>query len=145
MRSKLSIIELIALLVLAVTLYFIYNDAFSKPKDEMVMKTDTGEVVLTKEPCEFTKMGLQGYPYAAYATDKGHANHEGCWKIDIVRNMSSVLIYFPEIDATAVYNPALFELRKESNVSIDPKFENNNLMIYGEYRFWNLLFVISEP
>ena len=102
---------------------------------EFSMKSETGEVVLTGEPCSFTKMGLEGYPYAAYATESGHANHEGCWKIDIVRNMSSVLVYFPEIDATAVYNPALFELRKESNVSIDPKFENNNLMIYGEYRF----------
>ena len=33
---------------------------------ELSMKSETGEVVLTSEPCTFTKMGLQGYPYAAY-------------------------------------------------------------------------------
>ena len=75
---------------------------------EMSMKTETGEIVLTSEECTFKKMGLQGYEYAAYATDKGHANHEGCWKMDVVNNMSAVLVYFPEIDATAVYNPKLF-------------------------------------
>lgn len=76
---------------------------------EMSMATETGEVVLTLEECTFTKMGLRGYPYAAYATDKGKANHEGCWKKEDINNMSAVLIYFPEIDATAVYNPQLFK------------------------------------
>jgi hypothetical protein len=135
MRSKMSIVEILALICLGLTLYFIYNDAFSKSKDEMVMKTETGEVVLTTEPCEFIKMGLTNYPYAAYATEKGHANHEGCWRMDIVDRMSAVLVYFPEIDATAVYNPKLFIPRSEPNVSIDPQFENNRFMIYGVYTF----------
>ena len=78
---------------------------------EMSMKTDTGELVLTTEPCTFISMGLQGYPYAAYATEKGHANHEGCWKVDVVDRFSAILVYFPEIDATAVYNPKLFQPR----------------------------------
>jgi hypothetical protein len=91
---------------------FLYDYAYGKelPK-EMSMATEAGEVVLTLEECTFIKMGLRGYPYAAYATDKGKANHEGCWKKESVNNMESVLIYFPEIDATAVYNPQLFKPR----------------------------------
>lgn len=101
---------------MAVTLvllwFFLYDYADSKelPK-EMSMKTDVGEVVLTTEECIFIKMGLRNYPYAAYATEKGKANHEGCWRKDDVNGMSSVLIYFPEIDSTAVYNPQLFSPR----------------------------------
>jgi hypothetical protein len=83
---------------------------------EYAMKTETGEIVLTQEPCEFTKMGLEGYPYAAYATEKGHANHEGCWTTDIVDRFKAIKIYFPEIDATGVYNPNLFHPRLEPNV-----------------------------
>ena len=104
---------------------------------EMTMKTETGEVVLTTEPCTFTKMGLTGYPYAAYATEKGHANHEGCWKVDVVDRYSAILVYFPEIDSTAVYNPKLFSPKKkvEPNTKLEPKLENNNVMIYGVYTF----------
>lgn len=91
---------------------FLYDYAYSKelPK-ELSMKTDVGEVVLTTEECIFIKMGLTNYPYAAYATEKGKANHEGCWRKDDINGMSSVLIYFPEIDSTAVYNPKLFTPR----------------------------------
>lgn len=90
----------------------INNDLFALdlPK-ELVMKTDSGEIVLTSEPCTFTKMGLQGYEYAAYATEQGHANHEGCWQRDSYEGKSSVQIFFPEINATAVYNPNLFKPR----------------------------------
>ena len=95
---------------------------------EFSMKSETGEVVLTKEPCEFIKMGLKNYPYAAYATEKGHANHEGCWRMDNVNGMRSVLIYFPEIDATGVYNPEMFKPRNSPTV----KFENNKAMVYFE-------------
>ena len=97
-------------LVLLWLFLFDYAEAKNLPK-EMVMKTEVGEMVLTTEECTFKKMGLQGYEYAAYATEKGHANHEGCWKMDTVNNMQSVLIYFPEIDATGVYNPKLFAPR----------------------------------
>lgn len=108
---------------------------------EFSMKTETGEVVLTREPCEFIKMGLKGYPYAAYATDKGHANHEGCWTMDIVDRFKAVKVYFPEIDATAVYNPALFGPRgidvkaPEDSVKGSVRFENNKVMVYEEITF----------
>lgn len=100
------------ILVLAIFWAWLYDYAEGKelPK-ELVMKTDVGEVVLTTEECAFKKMGLRGYDYAAYATEKGHANHEGCWRMDVINDMKSVLIYFPEIDSTGVYNPQLFAPR----------------------------------
>lgn len=95
---------------------------------EFSMKSETGEVVLTSEPCEFIKMGLEGYPYAAYATEIGHANHEGCWRRDIVDKSEAILIYFPEINATGVYNPKLFLPRVKPTV----RFENGRAMVYQE-------------
>ena len=100
---------------------------------EFSMKSETGEVVLTSEPCTFTKMGLEGYPYAAYATEKGHPNHEGCWRRDIVDRMEAILIYFPEINATGVYNPKLFHPRDSLKPTV--RFENNNVMLYEELTF----------
>jgi hypothetical protein len=99
------------IIVLLVLFSVINTYAVTLPK-ELSMKTDVGEVVLTSEECSFKKMGLQGYEYAAYATEKGHANHEGCWRREDINGMSSVMIYFPEIDSTAVYNPILFRPRE---------------------------------
>ena len=62
-------------LVLCIFWTFLFNYAESADIKEMSMSTQAGEVVLTTEECTFKKMGLQGYDYAAYATDKGHANH----------------------------------------------------------------------
>ena len=76
---------------------------------EMSMKTEAGEIVLTTEECAFKKMGLQGYEYAAYATEIGHANHEGCWKSDSYEGKHAVYIYFPEINQTAVFDAKLFQ------------------------------------
>ena len=76
---------------------------------EMSMKTEAGEIVLTTEECAFKKMGLQGYEYAAYATEPGHANHEGCWKSDSYEGKHAVYIYFPEINQTAVFDAKLFQ------------------------------------
>jgi hypothetical protein len=76
---------------------------------EMSMPTEAGEIVLTTEECIFKKQGLQGYDYAAYATDKGHANHEGCWKSDSYEGKHAVFIYFPEINQTAVFDAKLFK------------------------------------
>jgi len=76
---------------------------------EMSMKTETGEIVLTSQECIFKKMGLQGYEYAAYATELGHANHEGCWKSDSYEGKYAVYIYFPEINQTAVFDAKLFQ------------------------------------
>ena len=98
---------------------------------EFSMKSETGEIVLTEEPCEFIKMGLKNYPYAAYATEKGHPNHEGCWRRDIVDKSEAVLIYFPEIEATGVYNPRLFKPRLKPTV----KFNNGSAMVYYGYSF----------
>ena len=99
--------------------------------EEFSMKSETGEVVLTSEPCTFTKMGLKNYPYAAYATETGHANHEGCWRRDIVDKSEAILIYFPEIDATGVYNPILFKPRIKPTV----RFEDGNVMVYQGFTF----------
>ena len=76
---------------------------------EMSMPTEAGEIVLTTEECIFKKQGLQGYDYAAYATEKGHANHEGCWKSDSYEGKHAVYIYFPEINQTAVFDAKLFK------------------------------------
>ena len=76
---------------------------------QMSMKTEAGEIVLTTEECAFKKMGLQGYEYAAYATEPGHANHEGCWKSDSYEGTHAVYIYFPEINQTAVFDAKLFQ------------------------------------
>jgi hypothetical protein len=76
---------------------------------EMSMKTESGEIVLTSQECIFKKMGLQGYEYAAYATELGHANHEGCWKSDSYEGKHAVYIYFPEINQTAVFDAKLFQ------------------------------------
>jgi len=77
--------------------------------NQMSMKTELGEIVLTTEECAFKKMGLQGYEYAAYATETGHANHEGCWKSDSYEGKHAVYIYFPEINQTAVFDAKLFK------------------------------------
>ena len=76
---------------------------------QMSMKTEAGEIVLTTEECSFKKMGLQGYEYAAYATETGHVNHEGCWKSDSYEGKHAVFIYFPEINQTAVFDAKLFQ------------------------------------
>jgi len=97
----------ITLLLLWVFLYD-YAEAKELPK-EMSMATEAGEIVLTTKECIFTKQGLQGYEYAAYATDRGHPNHEGCWKSDRYEGKQAVYIYFPEIDQTAVFDAKLFK------------------------------------
>ena len=137
--KDLFIISIAGVLFWWVTIWPIDGNADPKIK-EMVMKTEVGELVLTTEPCEFIKMGLKGYPYAAYSTEKGRANHEGCWKVDVVDRFSAVLVYFPEIDATAVYNPNLFKPREEPSVSIEPKFQArfedfNRIMLYEVITF----------
>jgi hypothetical protein len=89
---------------------FLYDYADSQElTKEMSMPTEAGEIVLTTEECIFKKQGLQGYDYAAYATDKGHANHEGCWRSDSYEGKHAVFIYFPEINQTAVFDAKLFK------------------------------------
>ena len=97
----------ITLLLLWVFLYD-YAEGKELPK-EMSMATEAGEIVLTTAECIFTKQGLQGYEYAAYATDRGHPNHEGCWKSDRYEGKQAVYIYFPEINQTAVFDAKLFK------------------------------------
>jgi hypothetical protein len=101
-------------LLMAITLLllwvFLYDYAEGKALvKEMSMATEAGEIVLTSEECAFKKQGLQGYDYAAYATDKGHPNHEGCWKSDNYEGKQAVYIYFPEINQTAVFDAKLFK------------------------------------
>jgi len=98
------------LTIIVVFWLLLTNLAYGKglPK-EMSMATEAGEIVLTTAECIFTKLGLQGYEYAAYATDRGHPNHEGCWKSDRYEGKQAVYIYFPEIDQTAVFDAKLFQ------------------------------------
>jgi len=96
--------------VLAVLWVFLLEYPYAQETiKQMSMKTDSGEIVLTTEECAFKKMGLQGYEYAAYATETGHANHEGCWKSDSYEGKHAVFIYFPEINQTAVFDAKLFQ------------------------------------
>ena len=101
-------------LLMAITLLllwvFLYDYAEGKelPK-EMSMATEAGEIVLTTTECTFTKLGLQGYDYAAYATDRGHPNHEGCWKSDSYEGIRAVYIFFSDINQTAVFDARLFK------------------------------------
>ena len=131
MKNVISFI--IVLLVLWFYALWVVDFRAAELPQEFSMKSETGEVVLTSEPCTFTKMGLENYPYAAYATEKGHANHEGCWRRDIVDRTEAILIYFPEINATGVYNPKLFHPRNSLKPTV--RFENNNVMLYEEFTF----------
>jgi hypothetical protein len=80
---------------------------------EMSMPTDVGEVVLTLEPCSFTPN--HGFPYAAYATEKGSHDHIGCWfepePLEGKPQNQILNIWFPEISAIATYNKKLFKPR----------------------------------
>lgn len=98
-------------IIVLLVLFLIHTAHTAELPKEMFMKTDVGEVVLTTEECAFKKMGLQGYEYAAYATEKGHANHEGCWKSDSYEGKHAVFIYFPELNQTAVFDAKLFKPR----------------------------------
>jgi hypothetical protein len=96
--------------VLVVFWLFLIDTPYAKEiVKKMVMVTEVGEIVLTTEECIFKKEGLQGYDYAAYATDKGHPNHEGCWKSDSYEGKHAVFIFFPEINQTAVFDAKLFQ------------------------------------
>jgi hypothetical protein len=100
------------LMAITLLLLWVFLDGYAEAKElpkQMSMATEAGEIVLTTESCIFTKQGLQGYDYAAYATDKGHPNHEGCWKSDSYEGKQAVYIYFPEINQTAVFDAKLFQ------------------------------------
>ena len=103
-------------LTLAITAFILWwvtsciDNAYGEAlPQEFAMKTEVGEIVLTSEECIFKKQGLQGYDYAAYATEKGHANHEGCWKSDSYEGIRAVYIFFSDINQTAVFDARLFK------------------------------------
>jgi hypothetical protein len=87
--------------------------ADSLPK-QMSMPTDVGEVVLTVEPCDIAGLP-EKYQWRAFATEAGHEDHPGCWTKNVTDSeagpMQSVAVFFPEISATAVFNPQLFKPR----------------------------------
>ena len=70
--------------------------------DELATKSDVGKIALTKSLCDTNVP--PSFIYRAYATE-GEKIHEGCW----YREESAVYIFFPELNATAVYNPDLFK------------------------------------
>jgi hypothetical protein len=81
---------------------------------EMAMATDVGEVVLTLEPCPITPN--YGFPYLAYATEKGQPDHLGCWfeptQMEGYPQNQIVNVWFFEVSAVASYNKKLFKPRQ---------------------------------
>jgi len=74
---------------------------------ELAMNTDVGQVVLTVKPC--TMANRHGFEYEAYATEKGHDDHPGCWKTE----GPLVYVWFPEISGVATYKKMLFVPRQK--------------------------------
>jgi hypothetical protein len=74
---------------------------------ELYYKTDTGYVVLTTEPCEIE--GIPQFKWKAYATEY-NKNHPGCW----YRAKDGVHIYYSDLDATGLYDPAGFKVDRDS-------------------------------
>lgn len=77
--------------------------------EDLVTPTDVGEIVLTEAPCS---VPFKANSLRAYATE-GLKIHEGCWYLEVAPDgkSASVNIYYFEIDATGVYNPAIFKKR----------------------------------
>lgn len=99
--------KLLSFIVLIGLLLFLVHTAEAQT-EEMAMKTESGEIVLTIQPCTIKNLDFE---YYGYATEVNHANHEGCWRGSSLEGMGSIEVYFPEIDITAVYNPKLFKKR----------------------------------
>jgi hypothetical protein len=94
-------------LTLAVTAFIIWwvtsmiDNSYGAEKvvDEMIMETQVGEIVLTVNSCS-PELKAKGFDWYGYAEDKkDKILHPGCWSTE----QDKVLIYFPEIDQTAVY------------------------------------------
>jgi hypothetical protein len=82
---------------------------------EMSMPTDVGEVVLTLDPCPIEPN--YGFSYLAFATEKGAADHLGCWnepeQLEGKPQNQIISVWFPEISAIASYNKKLFKPRQK--------------------------------
>lgn len=74
---------------------------------ELAMNTDVGQVVLTVKECKMPNR--HGFEYEAYATEKGHDDHPGCWKTE----GPLVYVWFPEISGVATYKKMLFVPRQK--------------------------------
>ena len=98
---------ILALLALSLTAYA------AEEIKQMSMPTDVGEVVLTLEPCPIEPN--YGFSYLAFATEKGAADHLGCWnepeQLEGKPQNQVVNIWFMEIGAVATYNKKLFKPR----------------------------------
>jgi hypothetical protein len=75
---------------------------------ELTLKTVTGEVVLTVNPCNV--VNEHGFEYEAYATD-GAVVHKGCWYRD--HDIVNILFPFEEpAPLIATFRDHLFVPRK---------------------------------
>ena len=130
MKNFLSYI-IVGLILWFFSLWLVDIYADEKLPDEMIMETQTGEVVLTIKSCS-PELKQKGFDYYAYATEPGLL-HPGCWNAEL----DYVLIYFPEIDKTAMYKKNQFHPRPlKPNVNLEPKFEHGDrVMVYGVYNF----------
>ena len=97
---------IVGLILWFFSLWFVDLKAGTQLPDEMSMATETGEVVLTIKACS-PELIQKGFEYYAYATEPGLL-HPGCWTTE----RDYVLIYFPELDQTAVYRRIQFSPRK---------------------------------
>jgi len=104
-------------LTLAITAFIIWwvtsmidnSYAAEKVTDVMIMETEVGEIVLTVEACS-PELIAKGFDWYGHAEDKvNKLLHPGCWTTE----QDKVLIYFPEIDQTAVYNKHQFHPRQK--------------------------------
>lgn len=99
---------------LALALLALYLTAYAAEEiKQMSMPTDVGEVVLTLEPCPIEPN--YGFSYLAFATEKGAADHLGCWnepeQLPGKPKNEVISVWFPEISAIASYNKKLFKPR----------------------------------
>ena len=101
------------LLLALLTLSALPSSADSLPQ-QMSMATDVGEIVLTVEKCDIAGLP-EKYEWKAFATEAGHDDHPACWYKEAAHSeagpMYAVAVFFPEINATAVFNPQLFKPR----------------------------------
>ena len=75
-------------------------------QDELAMKTDVGEVVITIKQCDETN--TKGFEYAAYATE-GAQRHEGCWFKD--HDIVNIWFYAEHLPLVATYKDYYFKPR----------------------------------
>lgn len=103
----------VAICIYAITLTSIFVGAKVAAEElpqEMVIKTDVGEVVLKTNACKVDNN--RGFIYKAYATD-GAVVHNGCWFKD--HDIVNILFYDEPVKLVASFKDYLFKARMQSH------------------------------